>query len=127
MIMRNLFAICAAAAILIALTPASVADDDHTANTLLPACKRYLASFDGNVISVNNWFGMGRCIGILEGLNYIPLHCAPDGVMNPQVVRVVVKYIEEQPERWHEDSESLRQKRCCVRGPAKREDDMASP
>lgn len=119
MIMRNLFAICAAAAILIALTPASVADDDHTANTLLPACKRYLASFDGNVISVNNWFGMGRCIGILEGLNYIPLHCAPDGVMNPQVVRVVVKYIEEQPARWHEDFRTLAAEAMLLAWPCK--------
>jgi hypothetical protein len=120
MMMRNLFAMCAAAASLIALTPAS-ADREHlTANRLLPACKAFIIALDGNVPSYHNLIERGRCVGILEGLSYMPLHiCTPNGVMTDQAVRVVVKYIEEQPARWHEDFRTLALEAMLLAWPCK--------
>jgi Rap1a immunity proteins len=76
--------------------------DLHSANAVVSGCRFY----DGPTTSQNprfDPFGQGYCIGLLEGLDYEGLRCRPREVTLGQVVRVVLKYVDNRPERMHED------------------------
>jgi Rap1a immunity proteins len=53
----------------------------------------------------------GLCMGIVSALLYrdqtISVVCLPPGVTNFQAIRVVVKYIDDQPARLHDNFKAL--------------------
>jgi Rap1a immunity proteins len=54
------------------------------------------------------YFAAGVCSGIVEGLHYAGSGiCLPPNVSNEQAVRVVVKFIDDRPERLNEDFRAL--------------------
>jgi hypothetical protein len=89
-------------------TAAHPAEDELSANANLPGCKAILR---GKLLSTDPLvYPMGRCGGILIGLGYATHHygaCVPDNATIGQIARIVVTYIERQPERWHEDFRAL--------------------
>ena len=99
------------------------ADDVGGANHLLPAC-RSLAARQAGV----NSFETGYCAGLIEGLRSTtrfldPLwagelsklpgttlvwrSCIPDDVTLSQSAAVIVHWLDQHPERWHEDLTKL--------------------
>jgi hypothetical protein len=108
------------AMLLVFLTDAStVAQDaiEDSANTVLHGCKRYIEDSppptgrDASLIDVGERF---RCHGIVDALFYVgPIlppeyrWCPPSGVNKEQLVRMIVAYIERQPQRMHENFKRL--------------------
>jgi hypothetical protein len=89
-------------------TAAHPAEQDVSANAILPGCKAMLR--EKNISDPDHHFRMGHCAGILTALTHFTRlfgACRPDNVTAGQVIRVVVTYIERQPERWHEDFRDL--------------------
>jgi hypothetical protein len=75
-------------------------DDPHSANFIMPGCREVLAG-------KSNWT-VGLCDGLIAGLIYANRNiCVPNGVTHGQRVRVVVRYIDNQPARLHEDFREL--------------------
>jgi hypothetical protein len=100
----------ATAATLLATTAVAETDDRASANYYLPACRNFI-----NEAFAIDPYMQGKCIGILQGMDlwaeYAPFEigrfCVPPGVTPRQVVTVVVKWLEQRPERWNEDFMSL--------------------
>jgi len=87
-------------------SPAAADKTDYSANHYLPAC-RLFAHPDPVMRDV---FRQGECLGIVETLvqvaTFMPSDlqsCLPDGVSNNQVVTVVVRWLEQHPQRWNEN------------------------
>lgn len=105
---------CLLIPLLLATSSSAVA---MTGNELLQACKQVMQNTDVEFASA------GRCIGYLEGgrdglsfAMYIlrqlkpgesSKYCVPNEVTNGQMARVVVKYLESNPARLHEQSLNL--------------------
>jgi hypothetical protein len=89
------------AALLVWAGQAAGAEDDNSANYLLPACR---ASVDTNY--KHDLFIQGACAGMITGIRDMLHHskviCSPDKATNGQAIRVVIQYIEARPERMHE-------------------------
>jgi hypothetical protein len=106
--------------VLMALTIMAVAAAEGglaSANQLLPGCRAYLSPRSTSA-TFSNGFNQGICAGIVGAIaNMVSgdlgvtgnWRCAkvPDGVTGEQAVRVVVRYIEERPNRMHESFEAL--------------------
>jgi hypothetical protein len=76
---------------------ARVATAENTANEIMPGCRELIA------FSHDELWGQPFCLGFLSGLSYASNHgCAPKGVTQGQIARVVVKYIDSHPERMQE-------------------------
>jgi hypothetical protein len=69
-------------------------------NTLLPYCKAALDSIDNNTWEDRHQaFSLGFCLGLVEGVGFASVRvCPPKGVKVSQEMRVVVKYLESNPE-----------------------------
>jgi Rap1a immunity proteins len=80
---------------------ASFAEDDESANDMMPACRDFI-----NSSSDTTPFSRGVCAGtigtILAFGRHVGTHCAPLRVSNGQALRVVIQYIDKQPARLHE-------------------------
>jgi hypothetical protein len=111
------------AMLLVFLTNASTVAQDaaDSANAVLRSCKRYVESpplptdRDASLIDVSQ---QHLCAGMVDALFYVspmlpPQYrlCPPGGVgvtvTKEQLVRVVVAYIERQPQRMHENFKRL--------------------
>jgi hypothetical protein len=84
---------------LLILTSASQAQEDtQSANWILPGCR--------SLLDPNNNTGMykqGHCSGIIRGIVFMSQSaCVPNGVNGNQLAAVVVRYADQQPQRWHE-------------------------
>ena len=88
---------------------------DRDGNKLLADCEASIAIIDDRAQSLGTakLHGSGRCLGFLQGLKRASdyyeftkrggLFCAPDSVTYGQQIRIVVKYLQNHPERLHED------------------------
>ena len=86
---------------------------DHSANYYLPSCRAFVDRQFGR-----DPFTQGECVGILEALAMtatdldpaafvISRSCAPDDATLPQITAVVVRWLDERPQRWNEDFRAL--------------------
>ena len=88
-------------ATLLATCGVSLAQEEGaTANFVMPGCREA----GKNTTSPGDFFAAGFCLGMVSalGAGLVPGMCRPAGVTNLQLVRVVVKYIDERPARTHE-------------------------
>jgi hypothetical protein len=91
------------------------AEEDLTSgNYYLNACKEFMSLINGE--PVNNLFKAGICAGWVNGTNGTHTYwakrsdgpiCTPDAVTVGQLVRIFMKYLEENPERLHENANWL--------------------
>ena len=79
---------------------ASFAEDLDLANYLMPACRSLVAAVNYDQAA----FLMGRCVGTVETIAAHVDVCSPPGVTSGSVV---VKYIDDRPERMHENFRRL--------------------
>jgi Rap1a immunity proteins len=86
----------------LALTQVGLAwGKDPSANTIMPGCRDFLNERPS--------FSAGQCLGIILGLaRAVEVQsprpfCIPDHVTNEQMVRVVVNYIDQRPEKMHSE------------------------
>jgi hypothetical protein len=91
-------------AIMIA-SPASADKRDQSANYYLPACRHFL---NGHVRK--DLLRQGQCVGMVETLNQLAAFmpsavasCSPDSVTVGQAVTVVVRWLNQRPNRWNEN------------------------
>lgn len=97
---------------------ASNADTDfESGRILLKNCNEYLKIEDGGT-SPEYIFGAGRCLGLVRGVidaaavlksmaaekgkSSADIFCVPDGISTDQGVRVVIKYLTENPAKLHQ-------------------------
>jgi hypothetical protein len=83
--------------------------EQDTANFWMPAC-RELAFESPSTAIRKNPFDEGWCLGIVNDLTYLrPLIgvCQPDRVTPRQSLLVVLKYVDERPERMNENFKGL--------------------
>ena len=80
--------------------------DRSSANAVLPGCKQ--ATVPGDIPNTD-LFPAGFCMGLVGGISYAgrPLICVPYGVTYTQLTQVVVRYLDQRPERTHEDFKLL--------------------
>lgn len=87
-------------------------------NKLLTDCKAANSIQDTGNDPSRNFLGVGYCLGRIEGIsvmNFILLEkgsnsamfCKPKGVTIGQMTRIVVRYLEEHPEKLHIDPSFL--------------------
>jgi Rap1a immunity proteins len=84
----------------------SFAEDIDSANYAMPACREVAMQ----VQSAPKTYARGSCMGIIETLRFTGSMlelCMPNAVTNGQMVRVVVKYIDDRPARMHENFKAL--------------------
>ena len=91
------------ASLVLALTQVGLAEGkDPSANTIMPGCRDFLN--ERPVVCL-----AGQCLGIILGLaRAVEVQsprpfCIPDDVTNEQMVRVVVSYIDQRPEKMHSE------------------------
>jgi Rap1a immunity proteins len=92
-----------------ALTANPAAADDHSASYYLPSCRDFI-----NERFAREPFRQGECVGLIEGLainaSDLPFagsrSCAPENV-SAQLTAVVVRWLDQHPQRWHEDFRAL--------------------
>jgi Rap1a immunity proteins len=87
------------------LVVADKAADVWAGNTLLEPCRALLdpANTRGN-------FSEGMCEGVIASISFWfsgNVFCAPAGATHQQLDRVIVRYMDQQPERLHEDFRGL--------------------
>ena len=91
-------------ATLLATCGVSLAQEDpYSANDVMPGCREAENRTDAT-------FRRGLCMGIVSTIGtagLLPGICRPENVTNFQVIRVVVKYIDDRPERQHENFKVL--------------------
>jgi Rap1a immunity proteins len=79
------------------------AQDANSANYMMSGCRAWLIT----PAPVELRLQAGFCAGLIEGLGFGTGICIPQGVTVAQSVRVVVKYIDERPERQNENFNAL--------------------
>jgi hypothetical protein len=95
---------------------AMAADARFDGNELLPQCQSYIKLIDGE--KTNDFFSAGVCAGFVQGVsNTVYFYsdevkknqkfCKPDGVTNAQLVRIVVKYLKDNPKDLNEGRMTL--------------------
>ena len=100
---RHVVAIAAALALL--GQHSASAQPSTSANDTMPGCRAFITD------SMRNLLEQGVCAGIIQAMFYFGRTrldvCFPDGVKLAQAVRVVIRYIDQRPERMHERFEAL--------------------
>ena len=82
---------------------------DDSGNTVLRACNTYLDGIKKSteLQQLTDTFSTGYCgglaVGVARALQYTGKICTPDTATQGQAIRVIVKYLEDHPERLHED------------------------
>jgi hypothetical protein len=88
--------------------------DFSSANSQLPACKAFVnRQYSGDGVSTS--LALGYCAGVVSGIAFtmddsgLAKACAhiPDGVTTGQEVQVVIRYLEQRPNRLHEPFKEL--------------------
>jgi hypothetical protein len=75
------------------------AEDPFSANAVMPGC-REAENYNSRI-----HYDRGLCMGIVSGVVstlQTSTICAPPGVTNFQAIRVIVKYIDDRPEKLHQ-------------------------
>ncbi len=92
-------------------SPAAASENsDHSANYFLPSCKDFVHEH-----YAKNPLLQGQCIGMIEALATLAVDlpfktsqsCAPESTTIHQLTTVVVHWIEQRPERWHQNFVAL--------------------
>src|SRR5437870_3591848 len=88
-----------AAAAMLPLQPARAEEMDlDSADYIMPGCRQFIVS------NTPFYFLEGNCNGIIETLQFMsPDVCAPPGSTLVEAVRIVVRYIDERPDRQQEN------------------------
>ncbi len=92
---------------LVLVPPSFGAADAGTSGTLLlESCKAAEATQDaiakGGSAAPGTEYDIGYCVGLVQGVAYVSSsYCSPEEVTISQDVRIVVKYLEENPEKLH--------------------------
>jgi hypothetical protein len=77
----------------------ALAAEHQSADAVMVGCR----AFNLNPTPPGQYTAAGFCGGLVEGLTWAaPDVCPPPEVTTGQAVRVVVKYIDDRPERLHE-------------------------
>jgi hypothetical protein len=78
-------------------------------NHLLPICQAVIAaSARPNWKDTHEAWNNGFCLGLVQGISYSsPVVCPKNGVTYEQSVRVVVKFLEDNPEKLNLDQNDL--------------------
>jgi hypothetical protein len=78
---------------------AAFAEDRQSANYMMAGCRGILLDH----VPPKLYFDTPYCAGVIDGLGWADSGiCPPAGATSGQAVRVVVKYIDDRPERLHE-------------------------
>ena len=96
--------------------------DYFSANSFMPGCRSIIEKGPGRfaVTNAQTAFDSGRCVGFVTGIAAIdPGSCAPTVTLD-QLLRVVVKYIDERPQLMHERFADLVQQALATAWPCKR-------
>jgi hypothetical protein len=100
-------------ALMVSHGAAFAANDDHSANEVMPGCRQFGQGAPN--------FGTPYCVGLVDGLNYLHANsCPPSEVTSGQMVRVVVQYIDRRPARMHENFKKLALEALTAAWPCKR-------
>jgi hypothetical protein len=128
-------AIICGALIVLTLATADAAEDEQSADFMLPYCRLTPKEMTADIKKASNY---SRCIGIVEGISQMfnllreaqaagtvqldPLLCTsiPSGITNEQLVTVVVKYGETFPELTHRPFTVLAMSALRVAWPCKK-------
>jgi C4-dicarboxylate transporter len=95
-------AILTGAVMALTITTAGAAEvGTNSANFWVPYCQAWF------VADKNAPVRQGICVGIVEGVAFASCVELPEGVNVPQLVRVVLRYIEARPQRMHESFPEL--------------------
>jgi hypothetical protein len=81
-----------------------------SANEDMPGCRAHIAMIDKKPYETSSsfFFQQGYCMGTIQGIFSALMDiCAPPGVTKTQMIRVVVKYIDDRPARLNEDFNAL--------------------
>lgn len=95
------------------------AAEPGTADAMVTPCRMGVGMQPHGPTDQFTYQNSGMCVGIIDGLSFRnPTLCIPSNVTNTQGVKVVLKYIEDRPERRNEDFkilalEALRQAWPC--------------
>jgi len=80
------------------------AENTVSADSVMVGCRAWLLSSTPLELSMR----AGFCAGLVEGIGFAGVGiCFPNGVTNGQIIRVVVKYIDDRPARLNEDFRAL--------------------
>lgn len=81
----------------------AVAQTSTSANDTMPGCRHFMVPGDNDEPFLQGW-----CGGLISALSFMSADvCNPKGATRGQIVRVVVKYIDDRPARMHEDFRQL--------------------
>jgi hypothetical protein len=103
--------------------PARSERADLSANYLMPGCRHIVAAGPQKNITINPRNAQtvhtgGWCAGFVTGIALVgPGSCLPAGSTIDQVLCVVVKYVDERPQRLHEDFAVLVQEALATTWP----------
>jgi hypothetical protein len=89
-----------------------------SANEVVPGCRAVIT--DSGISPQMTW-DAAFCAGLISGLSYLSNNdCPPAGVLQVQIGRVVVQYIDARPARMHEDFRDLALEAMKAAWPCKR-------
>ena len=99
-----------AVAALTTTTLAAADSSDHSANYFLPACQDFV-----NKQYSKEPFLQGQCIGMIEALATFAVNlpfktsqsCPPENATIGQLTAVVARWLEQHPDRWHQNFTAL--------------------
>jgi len=103
-------------------TPVQSETADFSANRFMPGCREPVRVPTRNFEETYDaGFVNGRCVGFVTGIAFAsPSICPPPEATVSQLVRVVVKYVDERPQRAHESFSLLTQEALVSAWPCKR-------
>ena len=96
--------------------------DQLSANAFMPGCRSVIEKGPGRfaVTNAQSAFDAGRCAGFVTGVAIVyPDSCAP-AVTLDQLLRVVVKYVDERPQLMHKPFADLVQEALATAWPCQR-------
>jgi hypothetical protein len=105
----------AAAGLMLLTGSAHAQENTYSANWALPGCRNLLQGNNSDL------YRQGHCSGVLRGIIFAASDiCLPAGVTGNQMVAVVVRYADQQPQRWHEFFAQLAQEALLKTWPCRR-------
>lgn len=93
---------------------AMAADTGFDGNELLPQCQHFIALVDGGTAKTDEHYDAGMCAGFVQGVFASSVFysdgikkdekfCVPNTVKYSQLVRIVVKYLKDNPKLLNEN------------------------
>jgi hypothetical protein len=92
-----------------------------SANNYMPGCRAHIAMVDNKPYDTSLFFNQGCCMGTIQGILSVLMNiCAPPRVTQTQMIRVVVKYIDDRPARLNENFNDLTVEALVAAWPCKK-------